>query len=401
MCAWAVKEGSVGKRVLPPRKSCEAIIASLMADGIMTEDDIAELVAQAAVDEARASMRKQRQPTSATKPAKQSAPPPPAPLAPHTPPPPAPSPPAAKDPYRIRNWKAYNQALIQRGSLTIWLDQTSIQSWKNDTPNRLPGRDLTYTDIAILTMLTLKAVFHLPLRATQGLTASIMRLAQIMLPIPNYTTLSCRSKTLSMPLPVERREARHVVIDSSGLKIYGEGEWKVRQHGWSKRRTWRKIHLGIDETTQEVVACVVTEHHIADCEALPQLLEQIIDPLTQVSADGSYDTADVYGAILDRGATPVIPPRENAVVNTGPEWAARTTTVARVGEIGPAAWKVEAGYHRRSLAETAMVRLKTLFGDHLSSRSKEGQQTEGAIRCAALNRMTRLGLPDSCKVVAG
>jgi hypothetical protein len=268
-------------------------------------------------------------------------------------------------------------------------------------PNGLPGRDYTYADTAILTMLTLKAVFHLPLRATQGLTASILRLAQIALPVPDYSTLSRRSKTLRVPLPLERRDARHLVIDSSGLKIYGEGEWKVRQHGWSKRRTWRKIHLGIDETTQEVVACVVTERDIADCEALPQLLEQVSDPLTQVSADGSYDTADVYGAILDREATPVIPPRENAVVNTGPEWAARNTTVARVGEIGRAAWKVEAGYHRRSLAETAMFRLKTLFGARLSSRTLEGQQTEGAIRCAALNRMTRLGLPDSCKVVAG
>jgi hypothetical protein len=390
----------MGKRELPPRKSRETIIASLMADNLLTDDEIAELAAQAARDQAHAIIRKQRQATSTTKRAKPPAAPPAPPAASPLPPPTPPSPPV-KQRYRIRNWSAYNRALVERGSLTLWLDQAAIASWTNALPNGLPGRDQTYSDTAILTMLTLKAVFHLPLRATQGLTASLMQLAHIELVVPNYSTLSRRQKGVRVPLLVERREARHVVIDSTGLKVYGEGEWKVRQHGWSKRRTWCKIHLGVDETTQEVVACVVTGQKTGDCEVVPELLEQIAEPLIQVSADGAYDTHTVYGALIDRDAIPVIPPRETAVVNTGPEWAARNATVARVAEIGRAAWKVEAGYHRRSLAETAMYRLKTVFGARLSSRSKEGQQTEGAIRCAALNRMTRLGLPESERVVAG
>jgi hypothetical protein len=204
---WTAKEGCEGKRPLPQRKSREAIIASLLADGILTEHDIAELVAQAAVDEARAIMRKQRQPPSTRKRAKPPPPPaaPPARPAPLAALPPAPPTPTAKERYRIRHWKGYNQALIQRGSLTIWLDQTTIQSWKNDTPNGLPGRDQTYTDTAILTLLTLKAVFQLALRATEGLTASILYLAQIALPIPDSSRLSRRSKTLSVPLPVQPR----------------------------------------------------------------------------------------------------------------------------------------------------------------------------------------------------
>ncbi|GIV79151.1 MAG: hypothetical protein KatS3mg050_3545 [Litorilinea sp.] len=183
----------MGQRVLPERKSREAIIASLLADGILTDDDIAELVAQAAVDQARAIMRKHRQP-AATKRRKPSTPPPapPAPPAPLTPPPPpAPPPPAANNRYRIRNWKAYNQALIQRGSLTIWFDQDALAGWTNDLPNGLPGRDITYSDTAILTMLTLKAVFHLPLRATQGLTASILRLPSLCFPF--QITARCRA----------------------------------------------------------------------------------------------------------------------------------------------------------------------------------------------------------------
>lgn len=191
-----------------------------------------------------------------------------------------------------------------------------------------------------------------------------------------------------------------MVVDSSGLKVYGEGEWKVKKHGWSKRRTWRKIHIGVDESSHEVVACVVTERDTADCEALPELLNQVSDTLSQVSADGSYDTQGCYQAIRERGAQAAIPPRENAVVNSGPEWAARNATLERIEAIGRAAWKVEAGYHRRRLAETAVFRLKTIFGDRLGSRTEEGQRTEGAIRCAALNRMTRLGMPDSYKVAA-
>ena len=395
----------MAKRERVEPKSREEVVAWLLAHGNMTEDEIAELAAQAAADETRKLIRKQRAASSTPppkpSPAKPSRSPKPSitePLQAVSPSPPA-DPPKAR--YRIRNWKAYNQALVQRGSLTIWLDQDMLQSWENQDKNGKVGRDYTYTDTAIETMLTLKAVFHLPLRATEGLTTSIFALAQIKLPTPDYSTLSRRARRLEVSLARQRRgEPLHLVVDSSGLKVYGEGEWKVRKHGWSKHRRWSKIHIGVDEGTQEVVACVVSEADMADCEALPQLLNEVDQALRQVSTDGGYDTEGCYRACEERGAQAVIPPRENAVVNAGPEWAGRNATLERIAAIGRAAWKVESGYHRRSLAETAFFRLKTIFGERLSSRTEEGRAVEGRIRCAALNRMTRLGMPESERVAA-
>jgi len=167
------------------------------------------------------------------------------------------------------------------------------------------------------------------------------------------------------------------------------------QHGVSKRRTWRKMHLGVDEATGEIVAVVTTERDVGDCEVLPQLLDAITDPMKQVSADGAYDTIACHQAIAARQARPAIPPRENAVITDIGQWDAREDAVRRIEEIGRPAWKQEVYYHRRSLAETMMFRQKTIFGDRLSSRKTATQTTEVRIRCAALNRMTHLGMPES------
>jgi hypothetical protein len=309
------------------------------------------------------------------------------------------APPAAepKQRYRVRNWRAYNQALIQRGSLTLWFYEDSIRHWcANERPEET-GRPTVYSDLAIQCMLTIKAVFQVALRQTQGLVASLIQLMGLTLPTPNYTTVSRRSATVDVDLETRARtEPMHVVVDSTGLKIFGEGEWKVRQHGWHKRRTWRKLHLGVDEATGAIVAHVMTEHTITDDTAFPDLLAQIPGPLEQVTADGADDTTDCYDAIVARDARPVIPPDANAT-DHGTD-RARDRTVRRIGQIGRKAWKREARYHRRSLAETAMYRMKTIFGPRLSARTLRRQQTEAAIRCRALNRMTRLGMPQSYPV---
>jgi IS5 family transposase len=306
-----------------------------------------------------------------------------------------------KDRYRVTNWKEYNQALVQRGSLTIWLADDTLQGWQNSLHHGRRGADFTYTDTAIACMLTLKAVYRLPLRQTEGLTQSVFHLAQIGLPIPDYSTLSRRARRLKVRLPRRRyTEPVHLVVDSSGLKIYGEGEWRVRQHGVTKRRTWRKIHLGINEATGEVLACVLTTRDVDDHNTLSELLKQVDEPIEQVSGDGGYDYNAAYQATLQRGARPVFPPRENAALNQWSNWAARNAVVERVREIGRKAWKQESKYHRRSLAETGIFRLKTLFGDRLSARTIERQSTEARIRCAALNRFTHLGMPKSVKIAA-
>lgn len=306
--------------------------------------------------------------------------------------------------YRIRNWAEYNAALIQRGSFTLWLDEAMIEQWYNAEPSGRRGASNTYSDLAIQCALTLKAVYQLPLRATQGFLNALLPLMQVPLASPHYSTCCRRQQRLEVSIPrTASAGARHLVVDSTGLKVFGEGEWKVRQHGYSKRRTWRKLHVAIDEATQEVVATLVTTNAVGDSEVLPELLDQVDEPIEQVSADGSYDSHACHAAIAKRSARAAIPPRDNAQ-----PWAPnpdglvhpRTAALERIAQVGLAQWKKDSGYHRRSLAETAMFRLKTLFGGQLQARDFDAQVAEAYIRCAALNTMTRLGMPDSYRVGA-
>src|SRR5438128_12306842 len=194
-----------------------------------------------------------------------------------------------KQAYRLRNWKHYNAALVQRGSLTLWVSDDVITAWRNSEKTGKPGRPRTYSDTAVLCMATLKEVYHLPLRASQGLMLSIMKLLGLDLPVMDYSQLSRRCARLEVTLPRRAKsEPLHMVVDSTGVKVFGEGEWKVRQHGYSKRRTWRKLHLGADESTGEIVAVVVTTNNLADSQVLEDLLAQVDDEIEQVSGDGSY-----------------------------------------------------------------------------------------------------------------
>lgn len=319
--------------------------------------------------------------------------------------------PKCKRQYRICNWSEYNAALVKRGSLTLWVDESAIADWHHHQRSGKPGKPCTYSDLAITCMATLQAVYHLPLRATQGLLHSVMQLLGVELEVPDYTTLCRRRRTLEVSLPVRARQpALHLVVDSTGLKVYGEGEWKVRQHGWSKHRTWRKVHLGVDEASGELLAVAVTSPLVHDKDALTDLLEQVDQlglTLQQVSGDGGYDFMTCHRDITQRGARAVIPPRRNACPNPRGETPQRDASLRRIQELaGPGRskhrqerarqkWKEESGYHRRSLAETAVFRLKNICGDKLSSRGFEAQTNEVLLRCAALNRMTHLGMPQS------
>lgn len=289
--------------------------------------------------------------------------------------------------YRLRNWKHYNAALVQRGSLTLWISDDILAVWLNQQKSDKPGRSVTYTDTAIFCMATLKEVYHLPLRATKGLTLSIMKLLGVDLPVPDFSTLSRRCTTLEVTLLRRKNnQALHMVVDSTGVKVFGEGEWKVRQHGYTKRRTWRKLHIGADESNGELVAAVVTTNNVADSQVLEELLEQVDDEVKQVSGDGSYDKRSCYEAISKRKAKAAIPPRCDAKI-----WQHGNSQ----RQVGRKQWKKEVGYHRRSLAETQMFRMKTIFGERVSARQFAGQATQVLVRCAALNMMTHLGMPDS------
>jgi Transposase DDE domain len=187
-----------------------------------------------------------------------------------------------KPTYRIRNWREYNAALERRGSLTFWISQEVIGNWTTDERTGTPGASPTYTDTAIETMATVQTIFHLPGRQTEGFLNSVIELMSVDFTSPDHTTLSRRRGDLSITLPVrERAEARHIVVDSTGVKVYGEGEWKVRQHGWSKRKTWRKLHLGIDERTKESVSLCTSTNDVSDDQMLPGLLSEIPGEIAQ------------------------------------------------------------------------------------------------------------------------
>jgi hypothetical protein len=297
--------------------------------------------------------------------------------------------------YRIRNWRDYNKALVRRGSLTLWVEQGVVGRWRDSSAPVKRGRRRLYSDLAITCALTLREVYGLPLRATQGLVRSVLLLLGADSPAPHYSTLSRRAVSLEVKLPRLRSGPLHLAVDSTGLKLYGEGEWKVRLHGAEKRRTWRKLHLLLDHQTQEAVACSMTEQYVLDRKALPGLLGQVGGEVAEVLGDGAYDFRDCYKAIRAKRARAVIPPQARARVRSGPEFGDRNAAVFRGREVGRDEWKKEAGYRRRSLAETAMMRLKTIFSDKLKAREWKRQETELRVRCAAMNRMTSLGMPRS------
>ena len=310
----------------------------------------------------------------------------------------------AKANYRVRNWKEYNAALKQRGSITFWVNEAVIQQWHNEQKTGRKGASNYYSDVAIATMGTIQSVFHLPGRQVQGFLESLFTVMGIELEVP-HSTLSRRLSKLSVELPsVPKNQAVHVVVDSTGVKVYAEGEWKVRTHGVGKRRTWRKLHLGVDQASGEILAAVVTTNDLSDGDALPDILDGIDGEIQQVSGDGAYDQRKCYDAIRRCQAKATIPPRKGAKIwrhgNSKVERHNRDENLRRIRKVGRKAWKQESGYHRRSLAETTMFRFKTIFGGKLRSRTFDNQAVELFLQCAALNRMIQVGKPVSVPVEA-
>jgi hypothetical protein len=318
----------------------------------------------------------------------------------------------SKKTYRPRNWKEYTETLVSRGSITFWFDEEMMKDWKASNRSGKRGRPLEYSDTAILCALTLRAIYHLSFRATEGFIRSLVSLLKIEMKVPDYTSLCKRQKELVVPLSkkqiIRREEKINIVIDSTGLKIYGEGEWKVRQHGWSKQRVWRKLHLGINSQTQEIEALEVTPSGIQDCQGFPLVIQKVVPLINEAIGDGAYDRFSCYELAEQEHFTLVAPPQYNARTS-GEKWdqrkkaskeavKRRDEVVLRTREIGAGEWKKEVKYHQRSLAETTIFRLKTLLGNRLRSRTINNQRVEAAIWCRTLNKITSLGLPNCIAV---
>lgn len=303
-----------------------------------------------------------------------------------------------KQRYRVSNWRDYNCALVARGSITLWIDEAVLAGWRANG-----GKGLRYSNMAILAALSLRAVLGLTLRHTQGFLISLTQLLGLAIQVPHYSTFSRRAAAL--PVPKLARPAGgplHLAIDATGLKVHGEGEWKVRVHGKDKRRVWRKLHLAVDTRTGELHAHSLTASEVHDGTELEGLLAGIDAPIIAVCADKAYDSFDAHAAILARGARPVIPPRKGAAIRPPPGRPdvppTRGEAVARIAEVGLDAWKAETGYHRRSIVETAMFRYKTLIGPNLRSRRLARQKVEAAVAVRCINRFTALGMPRSIRI---
>jgi hypothetical protein len=311
---------------------------------------------------------------------------------------------AGKDKYRVTNWSSYNQSLIKRGSLTIWFDEALLKGWYYEGPEQR-GAQYKYSDACIMGLLELKAVFGLKYRQLQGFAASLMGLMGLDLEVPSYSQIDRRAQQVKVDIGVPQAKGPvFLVFDSTGLKVYGEGEWKVRKHGYSKRRTWRKLHLGVDESTGLIHAQVLTENGVGDGDAqqLPGLLDQVKSPVDRAGGDGAYDTYEVWELLKKKNIQGIIPPQENAIYWVDEKGQLldleRNKILEQIDMKGRKEWKQQSGYHRRSLSETAMFRFKTIFGSELYSRKLKSQQTEAAVKILCLNKMTGIGMPVSEKV---
>jgi len=307
--------------------------------------------------------------------------------------------------YKVRNWNEYNRSLKNRGSITLWMSDDVIEQWYYKGEKQR-GAQFKYSAECIEACCMIRKVYRLGLRQTEGLVESIIGILKLEMDVPHYSVLSRRSKTLKISSVLAKRinkgEHLHIVMDSTGLKVYGEGEWKVRQHGYSKHRTWRKIHIALNPEDGIIHAAEMTTNGIDDAAMVKPVLEKIKGKVKKFGGDGAYDKTKVYDTLEKEKIKPIIPPMKNARIgrhgNSRGKTKPRDRAIRYIRRHGRKKWKKSSLYHRRSLAETTMFRYKTILGDKLQSRTFDRQCTEALLSCKILNKMTLCGMPDSVKV---
>ena len=229
---------------------------------------------------------------------------------------------------------------------------------------------------------------------------SILKLMGLDLPCPDHTTISRRNQSVEVgkqlagvpPGPVS------FIVDSTGLKVFGQGEWHSRKHGKKQRRKWMKLHIGVDDQGW-ILASKITDGHTQDPGLVPDLLDQCEGKIDTFVADGIYDQADVYKVVQahSRKAKIVIPPRKNAIISGdhGESKTQRNEHIERIHDEGHFKWKRFSGYYKQSHAENAFARYKQIFGGRLHAKRNDSREKETKIACDILNRMISLGSPDS------
>lgn len=313
--------------------------------------------------------------------------------------------------YRVKDWSSYNQLLQDRWNINVWFAPDVIEKWYK-------GKDSTshYTNHTIIICLTIRSLFNLSLRATQGFMNSLITRLNLPIKCPHYSRLSRRAQGLGkIKIPRKRGSSSFcIAIDSTGLKVYGEGEWHVRMHKASRRRTWRKLHIAMDPVTQQITSATLTSSRVHDSVPVPSLIKTIKDPIEKLFADGAYDGQSIRRLLYQRGIKQIIPPQTNAVTSPHkltkphlgrrrkiyeyPELQERDRAIEHMHQFTDTAegrrdWKKSSGYHLRSLVETTMMRFKRTFTDKLRSRRIDTQQAEVYVKCTILNKMIEMGIP--------
>jgi len=303
--------------------------------------------------------------------------------------------------YKIKNWKTYNRSLINRGNITIWIED-SFANWY-DLEGEGVGRPRTYSDDCIKLALTIRILYQLSLRATQGWLEGFVHMMKLIRLVPHYSILSRRMRKLNIGYNLKTKKGKiDIVIDSTGYKIYGEGEWKMRTHGKAKRRTWKKLHLSMDPNDFNIESVELTASNVADCKIFAKLTKEIKD-LGNTYLDGAYLSEICFEEIAKKGGRPFVNIRDGTCLSKK-----KTLGLEKRNDLikemracgGKQNWKKISGYHKRSLVETQMFRLKTIFGPRLKSRNFNNQKIEVQLIASALNRMTILGMPDSYSIAA-
>lgn len=300
---------------------------------------------------------------------------------------------------RVRNWGDYNKTLVKRGEITLWISDAVLQASPHKKPQK--GRPFSYHNALIEASLVLKNVYQLTFRQLEGFLKSIYILLRINKKPPSYTTLCRRQSTVDIKLNSRiNRQGITLVVDSTGLKVVGEGEWCVKQHGTHYQRTWRKIHLAVDARNLDILSCSISQSRIQDSDMLEPLLKKIDGQIDAVIGDGAYDAFKCYESITKRQARAIIPPRADARLSCETKYCKkaaklnaiqqRDEAIEAIRERGKANWKEQSGYHQRSLAETTMYRLKTILGERLKAKNQGNQALEVAIKCQILNKMNQL-----------
>jgi len=299
--------------------------------------------------------------------------------------------------HKSRDWSNYNKSLVNRGDLTFWIHKNAIKSWKAIKQKHKKGAPYTFSDVAIQTAMTVKFLFKLSYRALEGFLKSLFKMLKIKVDVPCYSQICKRMKKLNFPNHLlMRQKVKHVVVDATGLKVYGEGEWKVKKHGVGKRRVWRKMHLAVNEETQEVLFVDLTKEYVPDTIFVPEIMKKR-EGVKRILMDGAADIESLYKWAWEIGIDLLTPPKKTAKKRQEPWMKDRTTRLLEILGLGGDAeakslWGKLSGYSKRATVESAISRWKKLFTGFLESRCDERQRNEVRLKALILNEMTSLKL---------